>query len=204
MLTGLFLGSCQETGSVSEIPAALPNPAAASPATSISAAASPALPDTTSIEFIDSDEVTINGTQHLVGRTASLYKVLGRPDSLVAPNMLDYCMPYYDNRSFKCAYYGRSCVEVYGDTAVVSSLNFKRHPGLELHSEGLRLSRTTTLASLGKVFPQAVKKQSVLDVYKTGKRVAVVLQSAQIPNDYSWLLLFHNGLLESIELSTPC
>ncbi|UOQ76242.1 hypothetical protein MUN84_16890 [Hymenobacter sp. 5516J-16] len=146
----------------------------------------------------------MNGTQHLVGTTAGLYKVLGRPDSLVAPDIMDYCMPYYHNRPFKCAYYSRSCTEVYGDTAVVTSLDFNRHPDLELRSAGLRLSRATTLVSLANVFPQAVKKQSIVDVYKKGQRVLILLESAQVPNDYTWSLFFHNGLLESIELSTPC
>ncbi|GAB2776390.1 hypothetical protein GCM10027175_12770 [Hymenobacter latericoloratus] len=93
---------------------------------------------------------------------------------------------------------------MYGDTAVISSLDFQRQPEIELQNPTLPLTRNTTLASLATVFPYAVKAQQVLDVYQVGKRVVVTLQTAKVPNDYTWLLFFHQGRLESIELHTPC
>jgi len=152
-------------------------------------------------EYLDLKTISLNGSQPLITKTAALFSVLGKPDSLITTD--DYCMPFYNGR-FKVAYCKESIVEVYHDTAIVSSLNFRRNPKLVLQTPSIRLSHTTNLAELAKHFPEAVKNQHTINYHKKGKRIGIWLQEGPVPNDYSWLLIFYDGKLESIDHHTTC
>jgi hypothetical protein len=164
------------------------------------AAAAPVFVD----EYLDWDAVKLNGKLPLIGKTADLYKLLGQPDSLVSPDFNDVCVHYFDDKIFQYAYFKESRAEVYGDTAVMTSIDFRHNPELELKTPTLRLNNKTTLASLAKIYPQAVKKQGELDVHKVGKRIEVSLAMGRNVSDESWLLLFDKGLLVEIQWFMAC
>ncbi|RYE20549.1 MAG: hypothetical protein EOP42_27300, partial [Sphingobacteriaceae bacterium] len=54
-------------------------------------------PDLTSnTEYIDFDDVRINNKLPVITKANLLYKLLGKPDSIVVPNMDDVCVSFYD------------------------------------------------------------------------------------------------------------
>jgi hypothetical protein len=196
------LGSCQESAPQKDA------------ANTVDKATTPTSVDTSTVEpaaarapspneYIDWETATINGRQPLLGKTEALFKALGHPDSLANPDMNDVCVSFYD-RKFRYAYFKGSVVEVYGDTAVVGSLDFRYNPQLELHTPTMRLSHATTLEALAKQFPQAVKEQYSLNVYRIGKVTAVNLATGKDPSDDAWLLLFAGGKLIKIDYWMPC
>ncbi len=154
-------------------------------------------------EYIDFDSVRINGKLPLITKTTLLYKLLGKPDSIVVPNMDDICTSFYD-KPFKQAYIKKSDIEIYGDTAVVTSINFESQFSLNLKTKTIRLNHNTTLLELQRLFPNAVKSQTELNVYKLGKAVSVSLALSKQFSDDSWLLLFKNGKLVRIDYYVPC
>jgi len=143
----------------------------------------------------------LNGKSELVSKTTTIFRLLGQPDSLITTD--DYCAPFYD-KPFKVAYCKESVVEVYGDTAVVSTIDFRHNPKLELQTGTITLSHRTTLAEVAKHFPNAVKNRQSIDYFRKGKRQVVSLNTGAVPSDYSWLLFFAGEHLESLELHTSC
>lgn len=99
LLAGLLLSSCQQDASYTSADAT--DTTAPGQNRIPQSAPTASLP----IEYIDVGEVAINGSLPLMGKKAALFKVLGPPDSVVTPNMNDYCMPYYPDRALQCAYY---------------------------------------------------------------------------------------------------
>ncbi|GAB2474049.1 hypothetical protein GCM10011375_24960 [Hymenobacter qilianensis] len=114
------------------------------------------------------------------------------------------CVNYFDNKVFQYAYFKESRAEVYGDTAVITSINFRQNPALELTTPTLTLNSKTTLAELAKIYPLAVKNQGELDVHRVGKRTQVSLAMSKIMSEESWLLLFDKGLLVKILWTMQC
>ncbi|MVN21199.1 hypothetical protein [Mucilaginibacter arboris] len=154
-------------------------------------------------EYIDFNSVRINGKLPLITKTTLLYKLLGKPDSIVVPNMDNICTSFYD-KPFKQAYIKKSNIEIYGDTAVVTSINFESRFSLDLKTKTIRLNHNTTLLELQRLFPNAVKSQTELDVDKLGKAVSVSLALSERFSDGSWLLFFKNGKLVRIDYFMPC
>ncbi|TGD82910.1 hypothetical protein [Hymenobacter wooponensis] len=201
-LGGLALTACQESGSRQDT------------ATARRAEARRQAADTSEVEpevayspspneFIEWKTATINGTQPLVGKTAALYRLLGQPDSIVSPNMDDICVSFYD-KEFKYAYFKNSLLEVYGDTAVIGTLDFRHNPKLSLHTPTMRLGQATTLEDLAKEFPQAVKDQHTINVQDLGELTAVELPTGKTASDDGWILFFDKGKLVRIDYWMPC
>lgn len=157
----------------------------------------------TNAEYIDWTSARINGRLPLVSNTKDLYRLLGQPDSIVTPNYEDVSVRFYDEKEFKNAYFKGSEFEIYGDTAVVSLLNFEKNPDLEFTSGTLTLNHNTTLADLKKVFSKAVRARSKINVYEIGKCTGIDLATWKYLNDDSWLLLFQKGRLIRIDHWMP-
>ncbi|QJX47634.1 hypothetical protein HMJ29_12045 [Hymenobacter taeanensis] len=195
-LSGLVLAGCQDSGSQN-----------ATTTTDTTAAN-----DTTALEqemvfapgeYIDWNTATLNGKQPVLGKTAELYRVLGQPDSLVSPNMNDVCVSFYDQK-FQYAYFKHSQLEVYGDTAVIGTLDFRSNPQLALHTSTMRLNHTTTLDDVAKEFPEAVKGQHMVTVENLGQLTAIPLATGETPGDDAWILFFDKGKLVRIDYWMPC
>lgn len=154
-------------------------------------------------EFISGASVKINGKLPMITQTKALFSMIGQPDSIVAPDMNDVCTSFYD-KEFKYAYLNNTQIEIYGDTAVLSSLDFRNDSELSLKTPKHSFSRNTSLASLKKDFPAAVKEQFELNVQEIGETVAVRIPTSQEPSDDSWLLLFRDGKLIRIDYYMPC
>lgn len=193
----LLLMSCQEHSSPKEEKLASPTSTSQSSSINIKAHQVPSR----SAEYLVVEGLVLNGQSDLVSRTATIFRILGQPDSLISTD--DYCMPFYD-KPFKVAYCKESIVEVYGDTAVVSSINFRHNPKLELQTPIITLSHSTTLAEVAKHFPNAVKNRNWVNYSRKGRRQVVSLETGEVPSDYSWMLVFAGEKLESIALYTSC
>ncbi len=154
-------------------------------------------------EYISFDAVRINGKLPLITKANLLFKLLGQPDSIVVPNMDDVCVSFYD-KPFKQAYIKKTAIEIYGDTAVVSSINFESNYHLEFTTKTIRLNHNTTLLGLQRLFPNTVKSKSEWDIVKLGKTVTVRLPTSKQLTDDSWLLFFKNGKLVRIDYYMPC
>ncbi len=154
-------------------------------------------------EYINWDSVRINGKLPMVTKTTALFNLIGKPDSITDPNMSDVCVSYY-YKDFKYAYLNNTKIEIYGDTAVVSSLDFRKGSELKLKTPTYTFDKNTSLESLEKFFPVSVKEKYELNVYGIGKTVAVSIPTSKEPSDDSWLLLFLNGKLIRLDYYLPC
>ena len=119
------------------------------------------------------------------------------------PDLDQECVSFF-TRTFRRGYARGTTVEVYGDTAVVTSLDVQRQPSLTLQVGRLRLNHATTLADLAKSFPRAVRRQGPLNDSELGPVVAVSLAPGRVPSDDQWQLLFKNGKLVRIDYWMPC
>jgi hypothetical protein len=157
----------------------------------------------TNNEFIDWNLVRINGKLPMITNTKDLYKLLGQPDSIVTPNYDDVSVRYYDLKEFKYAYIKESQFEIYGDTAVISFLNFEKQPDLEFKAGTLTLNHNTTIAELKKLFPKAMKEMGEINVYQTGKFMCIRLETSKYMEDDAWLLFFRKDKLVRIDFWMP-
>lgn len=158
-------------------------------------------PDTA--EFLDWQAARINGRLPLQSTPRAVWRELGQPDSLVAPDLAQECVSFF-SRAFRRGYARGTTVEVYGDTAVVTSLDLQRQPALALYAGPLRLSYHTSLRELAQTFPQAVRQQSPLNDSELGQVTEVTLATGRAPSDDHWMLLFKNGKLVRIDYWMPC
>jgi hypothetical protein len=155
-------------------------------------------------EYLDFTKVKINGKLPLITDTLSLYNLIGKPDQVVIPNMDDVCISFYD-KDFKEANYKTTNFELYGDTIVLSSMNFKDSPNLYLKIGNLILNHQTTLKDIEKTYPKAVKFKGQMDVHQLGNLTTIYLQIGQNSlSDSSWILFFDKERLIRIDHSIPC
>ncbi|MFD2144103.1 hypothetical protein [Mucilaginibacter antarcticus] len=157
----------------------------------------------TGTEYIAWDEARINGTIPMITTTKLLYTALGKPDSIVTQNMENVCVSYYYDRPFKNVYIKGSSFELYGDTVVISSLNF-RQPGVIFTAGKLRFDNRTTLSAVAKLFPKAVGDQSNVSLENNEKVISIRIETGKVVNDSAWHLLFKNGKLITIDFWMPC
>lgn len=153
-------------------------------------------------EYISLKSAKINGKLPFLTKTNLLFKLIGKPAKLIKPDLNDYCGSFY-NKSFKLATVNGVEAEIYGDTAVVRSINFKKSPNLSLNTPKIVLNHNTTLAELKKYFPDAVKASAPLNDINLGKTVAVSI-AIEKKSDNLWLLLFQNNKLVRIDYYIPC
>lgn len=155
-------------------------------------------------EYIQWDDITINGKLPLLTTTRELFSLLGKPDSLVRQDLNEVCTSFYDDKPFKNAYFQDSEFEIYGDTAVVSYINFKSNPNIFLKTSLVILSSKTTLAEIKKLFPKSAESLSELNVQNVGRTMAINIPNSKQASEGFWLLLFQNGKLLRIDDYFPC
>jgi hypothetical protein len=153
-------------------------------------------------EYIEWDKVRINGKLPTITTAKLLYATLGKPDSIVTPNMHEVCVSFYD-KPFKWVYFKGSNFELYGDTVVISTLNF-RQPGLVFTAGKLVLDGNTTLKDLAKVFPKSAKDQSTMSLGDNEMVISISINTGKKPSDDGWVLMFKNGKLIQIDYWMPC
>ena len=153
-------------------------------------------------EFLDFDAMRLNGKLPFIARTKSLFKLLGNPDSLITPKE-EECTPFFD-KPVRFAYFKNSVFEVFGDTIVLTTINFKNNPKINVNTPLITLNYQTTLNDLKNIFPTAIKDKYPLDHYELGKVTTVNLRTSKNYSDDSWLLFFIDDKLISIQYWTPC
>jgi hypothetical protein len=118
--------------------------------------------------------------------------------------MDDVCVSFY-NKNFKEVRYKSTNFELYGDTIVLSSMNFKDSPNLYLKIGKLLLNHQTTLKDIEKIYPKAVKFKGHIDVHQLGNFTSVYLKISQNQlADSSWILFFNKEKLIRIDHFIPC
>ena len=158
--------------------------------------------DIDDLEHIDVASVKVNGKLPIVNTSNALYRLLGKPDSVVKPGQ-DVCNSYYDE-PFNYGYFDKSIVEIYGDTAVFTSLNFQGKTEIELSTPKIILNRTTTLKKLEKIFPVATKNKREVLIKDIGKTICVYLYTSEDSSSDYWCLYFLEGTLVRVDYWIPC
>ena len=153
-------------------------------------------------EFIDAASVKINGILPLVAHSNELFKIFGKPDSIVTPDYDLVSCSFY-NEKFTEAYFKESEFEIYGDTAVFRALNLKQQPHNELKAGTITLNSGTTLKDIKKLFPIAYRNRRSINVYEKGEFICVNLAISKQLMDDLWLLFFLKGKLVRIEYYIP-
>ncbi len=156
--------------------------------------------DSAAIEFIEYSKLKINGKLYFDCNLNDLYTVLGKPDSLVMAT--DICISAFNSDSVYYAYFDNTFAETYKDSASVSSVDFRSGKVRLVHPDFI-LDRNTTLESLRKYFPAAVKAASPVNT-DIGDAIWINLQTDRQPTDFQWLLIFQKGKLARVDLNTPC
>lgn len=154
-------------------------------------------------EYLDWSSARINGTLHFLTTTDSLYQLIGRPDSVVTPDLDEICVSFYD-KHFKYGYFRGIVVEMYGDTSVVTAINFKDNPGMKVITASIIMDRSTTLSDVARVYPNAVRDKHEIDIYGYGKALVITLNTSQLGTDDAWMLIFSNDHLIRLDYWMPC
>lgn len=154
-------------------------------------------------EYIDRDSVRINGKIPFISNNNDISKLLGKPDTIITPNYDEICASYF-GEDFKYVYIKGCIFEIYGDRAVLCSIDFRNQFDIKLKTQNLTLDHNTTLDELQKIFPNAVKNKHELFVSELGKTISIGLAPSINPSDDHWLLLFIDGRLIRIDYWMPC
>lgn len=152
-------------------------------------------------EYLDWRSMRINGELPLLTSMDSLLHFVGQADSTVTPD--DVCVSFYD-QPFVYGYFKGIEAEIYGDTVVITSLNFRENHELFVKSAMMTLSHRISLTDLEALFPNAVKAKREIDIYGLGPAMAVTLMTAKNPTDDAWLLFFSEGKLIRMDYWMPC
>lgn len=152
-------------------------------------------------EYIDWRSIRINGKLPLLTSKDLLFQFAGPADSIVAPG--DVCVSFYD-KPFEHGYFRGIEVEIYGDSTVITSLNFNKNHDLFVNAPRITLNHKTTLSDLQTLFPSAVKDKRQVDIYRFGMAIAIELRTAKDPTDDAWLLFFSDGNLIRMDYWMPC
>ncbi|UOQ70104.1 hypothetical protein [Hymenobacter cellulosilyticus] len=188
----LCLASCQSAPSAEKaIPAATPP--------SQTTAAEPKNP-----EHIEANMVTVNGKPHEHLTTQLLISQLGRPDS-IAKGAVE-CggeLETVNNANADVWYYGKTCYEVAGTQAVLSS--FDVTTGKFQGKVGkLVLNQNTTLEDVRRYYPVSAKEAETPATGRPGEEMGIPFYHNGTPVDASLNLIFKNGRLQEVEFFQPC
>lgn len=155
-------------------------------------------PDTA--EYIDWWNSKINGIAHPISLTKNLYRALGNPES--TSSLITNISGYYPDRTFKYIAIKGCQFELYGDTAVMKSLDFKKS-NLKFITQNTTLDGNSTLTSLVKIYPDAVNYQSkVYDKDEEFDAVDLPVTKpimAPLDDRRHWVLLFKKGKLVELD-----
>ena len=94
--------------------------------------------------------------------------------------------------------------EHFGDSLYFQSVTFGQNKDLFLQSNDIKLNSSTTMEEVKKLFPNAAKNVSKMDVYKIGEVDAIALPRSKTLSDRHWLLMFQTGKLIRIDDWSPC
>lgn len=155
------------------------------------------------LEYLDWKLATINNQIPVFCKKAGLIELLGRPDSLVTPNMNDICVSFFE-KDLKFLYYGESQFETSGDSAVISSIHFDNNSKIKLNIGTIVLDNTMTLTKLASLYPNAVQLKEEATIDNGEKVILVRIACSKILSDDSWVLLFKDGKLIRLDYWMPC
>lgn len=161
------------------------------------------LPGKTNTEYISWHSLKINNRLPLLSSKEAVYKLLGKPDRVIRPDMDTICVSFFE-KDLQYAYFGESCFELSGDTMVVSSIHFEKGSRIKLHTGTIVFDSSLTLAKMARLYPQAVKNQSELLLGKEGMVTCVKLATSKESGDDAWLLFFKAGKLIQMDYWMPC
>lgn len=184
--------------------AATAEPAPPTQATSVPAQPAPAAAEPANPEYIEADQITVNGKSRAQLSTKLLTSQLGRPDSI--HKEVVECggeLETADNTIGDFWFYGKTCYEVAGGQAVLSS--FDVTTGKYRGKLGqLVLDQHTTLEDVRRYYPQSVKQASPPTATQEGEIVNLAYSYKGTPTEGGLNLIFKNGRLQEVEFFFPC
>jgi len=154
------------------------------------------------LEYLEWGSLKINNQFPLMGKKVDLIALLGQPDSIVTPIMNDICVSYFE-KDFNYLYFRGSRFETSGEMAVISSICFY-NSNIELTSDKLRFNKSVTIEFVKKIFPNAIKDSTEVEIDIFGKVVSVRLPASKKDEENAFILLFKQGKLIQIDYHMPC
>jgi len=143
-------------------------------------------------EYLDWHKVKLNGKIDMLSSFTATSKILGKPDSAVAPNYEDISVSYFNGEKFKYVYYKGLQFEMMNDSLAFTQIDFSKDTALYFTSDKIRLSYNTTLADFKKVFPKTAEKE--LPGADRDKYQVIGLDVSKPATEDRWMFWFsHNG-----------
>ena len=155
-------------------------------------------------EYLDWRSVRINAKVPLATTVQNFERILGKADSVNSINWEVTCSSTFRSEDSKLAYYRGYEFEHFGDSLYFQSVTFGQNKDLFLQSNDIKLNSSTTMEEVKKLFPNAAKNVSKMDVYKIGEVDAIALPRSKTLSDRHWLLMFQTGKLIRIDDWSPC
>jgi hypothetical protein len=155
------------------------------------------------LDYLEWNTLKINNQLPLLCKKKELINLLGQPDSIVAPNMNNICISYFE-KDFIYLVFGKSQFESKGDTTVISSISFDQTNRIWLQTGNTVLDNSMTIDKLNSLFPNAVKQKEDVVLDTIGKVICVRLGITKESSENAWLLFFQNGKLIRIDYWMPC
>lgn len=156
-------------------------------------------------EYLDPEQVKVNGALPFETSTALLVEQLGKPGR-IEKGAIEcggyFETPHTDPSDAVWYCYGETRFEVYGPRAVLGSVDF-RSGTLSVTVAGTTLNSASTLQDLRRVLPR-----SVAQVDNHWERNGVIYQAVSVrpgrQADDMWHFLFLDGKLVELEYYIPC
>ena len=151
-------------------------------------------------DILEFDSIKINGEIPLVTRKDKVIKLLGKPSKIVKVNQ-NTCISYYFTETLfaeNYIYYGKTKFESYGDTLVLTKMDFESTLNLFLKHPKILFNHDTTLKEFLKKFPSAISPSE-----KERGEILYQISPSKNSSDF-WYLYFKNGKLVRIEYWMPC
>ncbi|WP_313580174.1 hypothetical protein [Chishuiella sp.] len=162
------------------------------------------------LEILDIDSALFNGKIKRFFPLKDFEKYFGKPDSIVSVDTIGVCSFVfmgdngYKNPNDKMLYKNGSEFEMSDGEVAISKFRFNDNNYIKYNN--IILNSTTTVDELSKLFPNAISKIYILDVYNEGKLQVFDLREGDYPDsDGDHMKFFlRNGKLSFMYWWSPC
>lgn len=155
-------------------------------------------------DVLDFDNIKINGETPLITRKNKVFQLLGKESKIELSKGLECVSYYYTETLFvdSYIYYGKSIFESYGDTLVLTSIDFESLPKIFLKHPKILLNNKTTIQEFLRKFPSA--QPALEGVRAKEEQIFRVSPSKKKDNIDFWYFKFKKGKLIHLEYWMPC
>lgn len=162
------------------------------------------------LEILDTNNVLFNGKIKRFFSFKDFENYFGKPDSIVPVDIIGDCSFIfmgdngYKNLDDKIVYKNGSKFEMSEDKVAIRKFRFNDNNYIKYND--IILNSSTTVDELRKLFPNAINKIYILDVYKEGKlQVFDLREGDDLDSDGDHMKFFlRNGKLSFMYWWSPC